>query len=236
LFYQHKPFADDSNPTKAEVDEWHRLALNHVRALVGYTTADRQVQPDTCMFARALWGDQRRFTAQWDEAYPGKLDSAAGPCMGGSNAHCGASFIPSTEDQRPFLPAEHQGCSAGAGSEGVFSGPKSNIPWSLKWSRGLCNTLAAEGFWGGHVGPFFHRQKFGFSFWDVDPPNSNSHAILRAKWSGKLMENLFCNPADAACQSTPDADINSGAGGRAARKHKLQLFIASLLCGIALLT
>ena len=24
---------------------------------------------------------------------------------------------------------------------------------SIKWSRGLCNTLIAEGFWGGHTGP-----------------------------------------------------------------------------------
>ena len=31
VFYQHNPFADNRNPTKAEVDEWHRIALNHVR-------------------------------------------------------------------------------------------------------------------------------------------------------------------------------------------------------------
>jgi len=42
VFYQHNPFKDNKNPTKAEVDEWHRIAINHVRALVGYTSADRQ--------------------------------------------------------------------------------------------------------------------------------------------------------------------------------------------------
>ena len=29
VFYQHNPFADNANPTKAEVDEWHRIAINH---------------------------------------------------------------------------------------------------------------------------------------------------------------------------------------------------------------
>lgn len=41
LFYLHRPFADVPNPTKAEVDNWHRLSLNHIRAMVNYTTPDR---------------------------------------------------------------------------------------------------------------------------------------------------------------------------------------------------
>jgi len=199
VFYKHKPFKDNNNPTKAEVDEWHRIAINHVRALIGYTSPDRQVQKDHCMFARALWGDERKFTTMWDAEYPGTVGSAEGPCQGSSNAHCGASFIPALDDQAPYLPEGHPGCTAQAGAEGVFSGPKSNIPWSIKWSRGLCNTLIAEGFWGGHVGPWFHREKFGFSFWDNDPSNNNNNAILRAKWTGNLMPSLYCNPADAGC-------------------------------------
>lgn len=203
VFYQHNPFADVNNPTKAEVDEWHRIAINHVRALIGYTSDDRQVKKDHCMFARALWGDERKFTTMWDDEYPGTVGSAAGPCQGSSNAHCGATFIPDLEDQAPYLPDGHPGCSAQAGSEGVFSGPKSNIPWSIKWSRGLCNTLLAEGFWGGHVGPWFHREMFGFSFWDDDPDDNDNNAILRAKWTGNLMPSLYCNPADPACD--PDS-------------------------------
>ncbi len=199
VFYNHQPFADNANPTKAEVDEWHRIAINHVRALVGYTSEDRQVKKDHCMFARALWGDERKFTTDWDDEYPGTNGSAAGPCEGSSNAHCGATFIPTPEDQAPYLPADHPGCSADSGSEGVFSGPKSNIPWAIKWSRGFCNTLLAEGYWGGHVGPWFHREKFGFSFWDDDPGNNNNNAVLRAKWTGNLMPNLYCNPADPGC-------------------------------------
>lgn len=203
VFYLHNPFADVNNPTKAEVDEWHRIAINHLRALIGYTSDDRQVKKDHCMFARALWGDERKFTDMWDAEYPGELGSAAGPCLGSSNAHCGSTFIPSQDDQADYLPDGHPGCSIEAGAEGVFSGPKSNIPWSLKWSRGFCNTLIAEGFWGGHVGPWFHREKFGFSFWDNDPENNNNNAVLRAKWSGELMPSLYCNPAEPDCD--PDA-------------------------------
>jgi hypothetical protein len=199
VFYDNQPFADNANPTKAEVDEWHRLAINHVRALVGYTSEDRQVKKDHCMFARALWGDERKFTTQWDDEYPGTNGSASGPCQGSSNAHCGATFIPSAEDQAPYLPEGHPACSEEAGSEGVFSGPKSNIPWAIKWSRGLCNTLIAEGFWGGHIGPWFHRERFGFSFWDSDPANNNNNSPLRAKWSGKSMPSLYCNPTDPEC-------------------------------------
>lgn len=199
VFYEHNPFADPQNPTKAEVDEWHRIAINHVRALVGYTSRDRLAHKDHCMFARALWGDERKFSTQWDDHYPGETGSAAGPCQGSSNAHCGASFIPSPDDQAPYLPDGHAACTAESGAEGVFSGPKSNIPWSIKWSRGFCNTLIAEGFWGGHVGPWFHRERFGLSFWDDAPDDNDNNAILRAKWSGTLMPSLYCNPTEPDC-------------------------------------
>ncbi len=199
VFYKNKPFADNKNPTKAEIDEWHRIAINHVRALVGYTSEDRQVKKDHCMFARALWGDERKFTTKWDAKYPGTLGSAFGPCLGSGNAHCGATFVPDANDQAPYLPQGHPRCGTPSGSEGVFSAPKSNIPWSIKWSRAFCSTLHAEGFWGGHTGPWFHREKFGLSFWDNDPNSNNNNAILRAKWTGQLMPNVYCNPADTKC-------------------------------------
>ena len=201
VFYQHKPFADNMNPTKAEVDEWHRIAINHIRALVGYTQEDRQVKKDHCMFARALWGDERKYTTFWDEAYPGTPGSAAGPCQGSSNAHCGATFIPDLLDQASYLPEGHTGCGLQQGAEGIFPGPKSNIPWSIKWSRAFCITLMSEGFWGGHTGPWFHREKFGFSFWDDDPSDNNNNAVLRAKWTGQLMPSLYCNPSEPDCTS-----------------------------------
>jgi hypothetical protein len=191
VFYRHKPFADNRNPTKAEVDEWHRIAINHVRALVGYTSQDRLVKKDYCMFARAQWGDERKFTTKWDAKYPGTTGSAYGPCQGSTNGHCGSLFVPSPADQAPYLPEGHASCGTPGGAEGVFSAPKSNIPWSIKWSRAFCQTVSAEGFWGGHTGPWFHRELFGFSFWDGEPSNNGSNAILRAKWTGTSMPSLY---------------------------------------------
>lgn len=201
VFYQHNPFADNQHPTKAEVDEWHRIAINHVRALVGYTEPERQVEKDHCMSARALWGNQRRHDqtmwAAYGASYTGNNCPATGPCFDGNgdqcgNSHCGASFIPSAEDQIPFLPPGHPPCTAAGGSEGIFSGPKMDIPWSIKWSRAFCSTIHSEGFWGGHTGPFFHRQKFGFDFWPVN--NANGNAELRAKWTGQLMPSKYAQP------------------------------------------
>ncbi|WCL49342.1 hypothetical protein [Leptospira sp. GIMC2001] len=189
VFYANRPFADNRNPTKAEVDEWHRIALNHIRALVGYSSEDRKVKKDHCMFKRALWGQERRFTTMWDSKYPGTNGSAYGPCAGSGNAHCGATFIPDLEDQAAYLPSGHPGCSTQAGAEGVTGAPKTDIPWSIKWSRAFCQYLGSEGFWGGHVGPFFHREKFGFSFYD-----NGNNATLRAKWTGELMDNRYPAP------------------------------------------
>lgn len=137
------------------------------------------------MFARALWGQQRKFTTMWDTKYP------SGNCQGSSNSHCGATFVPDAADQAPYLPEGHPPCGTPGGAEGVCPCPKSNIPWSIKWSRALCSFLGSEGFWGGHVGPFFHREMFGFSFWDNRPGNRRSIATLRAKWTGQLFSNPF---------------------------------------------
>ena len=194
VFYEHNPFADNRNPTKAEIDEWHRIAINHLRALVGYTSEDRQIQPDHSLFLRAHWGDERKFTTMWDDDYPGENGSAFGPCQGSGNSHCGATFLPNKEDQTPYLPEGIDEVVIQAGSEGVFNSSKSNIPWSIKFSRSISYTIGAEGFWGGHTGPWFHREKFGFSFWDPSPGNNNSNAILRAKWGGSLMPNMYTNP------------------------------------------
>jgi len=167
------------NPTKAEVDYWHSVVINHVRALVNYTEPEYIMTPDKCLHIRALWADERRFTSKWDTKYPN------GTCVGSSNPHCGASFIPSVEDQQEYLPDEIASCARRAGSEGIF-GNGASVPWSIRWARPFCTTLAQEGFWGGHTGPWFHRSQFGFNWVDSsdDPEVYNSWASLRAKWSG----------------------------------------------------
>lgn len=115
--------------------------------------------------------------------------------MGSTNPHYGATFIPNATDQVAYLPLGYAACIQTAGAEGITPAPKSNIPWSIKWSRGFCSFLGAEGFWGGHGGPCFHREKFGFSFWDRDPANNNNNAILRGKWTGSLMPSLYVDPS-----------------------------------------
>merc|ERR1719401_403058 len=126
VFYQNKPFADNKNPTKAEVDNWHALALNHIRAMVGYTSDEYTAKPDKCLHLRALWSDQRHRTRMWDDKYPSNT------CVGTSNPHCGAAFRPSVEDQQEYLPDDIDKCPGYAGSEGINLG-KTSIPWSIKW-------------------------------------------------------------------------------------------------------
>eukprot|EP00979_Chaetoceros_neogracilis_P013476 scaffold3846_cov291-Chaetoceros_neogracile.AAC.11 len=188
LFYDNAPFADNVNPTKAEVDNWHTIAVKHVRAMVGYTGPDYTIKPDQCLHIRALWSDEKQKTRMWDTA------DYSGTCEGSSNPHCGAGFIPSVADQEPYLPNGIESCGSRAGSEGLFSAAKSNIPWSIRWARPFCATLGGEGFWGGHTGPWFHRTEFGWSWSDSEPLNSNSNAGLRTKWSGKSGPSKYVNP------------------------------------------
>jgi len=188
LFYDTKPFADNVNPTKAEVDNWHAVAINHVRALIGYTGEEYRMRPDKCLHLRAVWSTERMHTRKWDTAdYPGT-------CFETTNGHCGAGFLPSKEDQQPYLPDGIDYCSKKAGSEGLTSAAKSNIPWSVKWIRPFCQTLCGEGFWGGHTGPWFHRTQFGWDWRDMQIENFNSNAGLRAKWGGKGAPRLYEDP------------------------------------------
>jgi len=188
VFADNNPFEDPDNPTKAEVDNWHMIAVNHVRAMVNYTEDEYQIEPDKCLHIRALWSDERKNTRMWDEKYPN------GTCEGTTNPHCGAGFIPSDEDQQRYLPDNITSCGSTAGSEGMFSASKSSIPWSLRWARSLCYTLRVEGFWGGHTGPWFHRSKFGWAWRDSDPSKGNSNAGLRAKWAGSSGDVKYVDP------------------------------------------
>jgi len=188
LFYEHDPFADLERPTKAEVDHWHALVLNHVRAMVGYTEEEYQARPNKCSHLRALWADEKYNTRKWD------TDSYPGTCEGSSDPHCGAGFIPSLEDQQEYLPDGISSCGSIPGSEGLFNAAKSNIPWSIKWIRPFCYTLGAEGFWGGHTGPWFHSSEFGWSWRDDDPDDHNSNAGLRTKWDGAKGTRKYENP------------------------------------------
>lgn len=196
VFERNRPFRDNRRPTKAEIDKWHTIGINHIRALVGYTESNRQVKPDVCLHARALWAEERRFTTKWTSKYPGDSNGSP-PCAKNAGSHCGATFVPNATDQRAYLSHQRsvRGCKhEGGGAEGTFY-TRSSETWSVKFARSFCSTLRSEGFWGGHTGPWFHREKFGFSFQDAgDQMDANwwvRGGTLRAKWNGQLMSNKW---------------------------------------------
>jgi hypothetical protein len=152
LFYDIKPFADDVRPTVAEIDAWNVQVIQHFRNLIG---APMLVMPDRCLFLRAQWNSERRFTRVWDTDYP------ADTCYGSTNEHCGATFLPSPVDQEPYLKGGVP-CVNVAGAEGIFTVNK-DLPWCIKMSRVIASTLCTEGL-GGHTGPFVGRELVGLSF------------------------------------------------------------------------
>lgn len=192
VFYEHNPFGDNFNPTKAEVDEWHRIAMNHVRRMVGFD----EIEKDHCLFLSAFWGNQRKLTTFWDSDYPAAPNGNSnyyGPCGdgGSSDPHCGFTFVPSAEDQAPYWRRPYEDnevCVIGNKAEGIFP-TRANDPWSIKYVRAFCWTLEHEGMGtesqGCHTTPFFDRPYFGWDFWDENPddPDSND-VVLRAQWGG----------------------------------------------------
>lgn len=172
------PFADPYYPTVGEVDNWNIEVIRHFRRLIGNTTP---LSPNRCLFLRAHWNTERKYSTYWDAAYPGTYDSAYGPCFNngvlGPNGHCGASFIPSAEDQVPYLEGGGS-CSSTGGSEGVRN-IKKDLAWSIRMSEIIYLWLGEDGL-GGHTGPFRQRTQAGFSFhcWD------STWLVFRGKWSG----------------------------------------------------
>jgi hypothetical protein len=172
-YYTVNPFTDLRNPTIAEVDAWNIEIIKHFRALLGITTP---ISPDRCLYLRAQWATERKFSTAWDTAYPGTFNSSYGPCYNGTNSHCGGTFIPSPTDQVPYLNGLTS-CSSTAGSEGVIN-VNSDLPWSIKLTRIIAYWLCSEGL-GGHTGPFIARTKVGMA-WHV----AGASTVFRVKWGG----------------------------------------------------
>lgn len=188
LYNKTNPFADPTQPTWAEIDEWHAHSLSHIRDLVG---SDHPVVKDHCLFAKALWGAQRLKTKMWDEKYnEDNWSACAGPCylsIGDDDCgkHCGTTFLPDPDDQETYLNRklikEGSFCNSDCqSSEGRFSYNEGD-PWAIKWVRPFCGSLRRKGI-SGHTGPFFGRTNFGWSFFQ---------GSLTAKWGG-----VQCNPTD----------------------------------------
>lgn len=160
VYDANPPFVDVFNPTPAEVDEWNRRVIMHFRNLLGSNAPP--LTNDRCLYLRAQWGTERKFTTFWDTKYPatGAFDDAYGPCVGGSNAHCGALFLPDTTDQAAYGSAATP-CSIGSGTESI-SGVDIYIPWATKLSTVIRGFLSTEGLTG-HLSSWLGREKVGMA-------------------------------------------------------------------------
>lgn len=174
LYGRVNPFRGVLSPSKADVDDWNRQVINHIRALFGYR--DRNVTPDHCVFAQAQWGEERFHRTKWNN-YPAIPDlKAAGPCPPGSDSHCGSTFLPNAQDQKPYLPPGHKTCDKwDSRTEGIY-GHDLRVGWQMKLAQAYCDVIRHEGFCGGHAGPFLRRKTFGLAFW--------TDGRVRGKWGG----------------------------------------------------
>lgn len=177
LFYQVNPFKDNTAPTVREIELWNDQVIMHYRKLLG---KPYDVQGSRSLYLRAFFADQRKYSNYWDAEYPGECGSAYGPCVScsHSNTHCGATFIPSCEDQKPYLNPGEECVIYEAGAEAVRTW-EMDWPWCLSLSRVIWGIANGEGVTG-HGGPFVTRPLVGMSF----KCNESGVGALRIKWTG----------------------------------------------------
>lgn len=176
-----KPFCDPTRPTIAEIDNWHLEVIKHFRSLLGVTTP---IELDPRLFLEVTWAEERYNSRYWDTEYPGTNGTAYGPCASTTNSHCGASFIPSIEDQQPYytnqFPTLTPMMTQTSRAEAV-GGQNTDLPWMLKFVGALQNWVCSEGLVG-HTGPFVTRTKVGMTFVAASG-GSSSFTRIRIKWS-----------------------------------------------------
>ena len=161
-----QPFKDPKNPTVAEIDNWNVRVIQHFRDLIGAPT---KVVADRCLFLQTQWAQERKYSTIWDTKYPN------GTCVGSTNAHCGAGFIPSCLDQRPYS-TDGICCTRTQMSEGMFT-VNADLPWSIKLTR-IIGSMICTGDWA-HLGPFMIRPNVGLSFACI-----GGSQVLRGGWNG----------------------------------------------------
>lgn len=178
-FYTINPFADNTAPTVAEIDQWNVEVVRCLRKVLGITTP---VGGSKCLFLRCQWSLERKWSTVWDPEYPSGVCYPIPPAPTGQ-PHCGDSFVPTPAEQVPYWDgATPTVCVQNAGSVGLSS-VNTDIPWSVKLSRVIGGYVASEGMTG-HPGPFFTRECCGFSFMIFDGPlGGGGTSEYRGKWS-----------------------------------------------------
>jgi hypothetical protein len=181
LYNEKMPFLDPFRPTVGEIETWNLEVIRHLRKLLGIT---HPVDHSQTLYLKAQWASERKHTVYWDTKYPGVFDSAYGRCVGGRNAHCGATFVPDAEDQEIYLKESNKNLpvvlAGGGGAEGIAA-VATKLPWVIKLSRIIGMYLCAEGLTG-HTGPFVSRRYYGDSW-----VSRGESVEFRGKWNGPMI-------------------------------------------------
>ena len=208
-FYSVNPFADNANPTVAEIDAWNIEVILHFRALLGNPTPCKN---NARLYLESRWAHERKHTTTWDTDYPDSFTCncipgpctscygyAPGPCflngtaIDNATGHCGDAFFPGPSDRNVYINAapynndlvkypELNGYTDRHAKAGGIAWVN-NLPWTIKLAKVISGWICGEGVDGGHSGPFVGpkaRTNFGCSWW----PNSNySQVMFRGKWA-----------------------------------------------------
>jgi len=184
LYEDTLPFADENNPTVKEFEDWSLIVLNHFRTLMSL----EPVNYDQRLFIQSALSDQRKNTGIWD-AYSGTLDSAYGPCIPGTNIHCGATFVPNTADQQPYWNDYYTGYPRVAPHAEIVPLSNTSEAIGVFWNGNamtamsrVIRNLVNGGNTSGHAGPFLFRPTLGFSI------SGTGGSTIRSKWTGDLQE------------------------------------------------
>lgn len=182
LYEASPPFADITKPTVREYEVWNDRVLNLFRQMCGLNPAT----PLQELFIMCMWTEERKTSTLWDSKYPGTFDSAyGGPCVGGTNLHCGTTFKPSDlNDQAPYWNDYYTNTKVGMhplitlnqGSEAVIVFYNGNATHGFSRTLRKLFELASLGSpVGGHSGTFAFRQYYGMR-------------SGRSKWAGTLQQ------------------------------------------------
>lgn len=178
LYDEFQPFADEAAPTVREIEIWNDQVLNLFRRISGMPPAVMKQE----LFIMCTWTQERKSTTLWDADYPGTFDSAyGGPCVGGSNIHCGTTFKPTQLDhQAPYWNDYYSNTKVGKhplitlnqASEGVTVWYNGNAMVAMSRNlHMLMRAASAGGVIEGHGGPYLGAYWYGL-------------LIGRAKWAG----------------------------------------------------
>lgn len=182
LYESVMPFEDESAPTVSEFENWNDHVLKHFRTLMSLNLC----YPDQELFIHAKWAAERKSTGIWD-SYSGTLDSAYGPCIPGTNIHCGETFYPELQDeQSPYwndyycnYPCKPQPPTFVPNSGSADLGTFWNGTAMTAMSR-VIRKLVENGNTSGHAGAFCFRPYYGYYIYGTGGGG------IRSKWTGTI--------------------------------------------------